>query len=166
MATYGPAIGTKRLQLFGGITGAAINPSIDTHGSLSAFNHFHMADAATTQWEPVQAVPVPADYISGGAIIFEYSSSVGNNNLRIQIIVYESKDGDTSDTALVANTSSYAVPAAANTKKVSSQVGLGSNTAPGRFLHIDLARLGSDGNDTNTGQMSLWAVYFDYLGRL
>lgn len=144
---------------------AAITWAVDGHGSLNQFPHIHFADAADNVLF-YNGVPVPADdaNLSAGdwTIKALWSSSVGGNNVYIEAVAvgYLLAGGDTTGSVPIDNTAANAADAAADKLKLTSW---SFASLPGvRMLFPALFFTRTNGADTNTGQVSLYAAWLEY----
>lgn len=146
-------------------TNSVAVPASDAHGSVGGVAHYHLVDAADSYLISLYNLNLPADYVStatGLALVFEWSTSVGGNNVVFYKQAYSHTDGGTTEPTLFSATgSTVAAPAAANT---TTRTSFALTTAPAASTTIAfvLGRTGTSGSDSNTGQVSVYSVWLEY----
>lgn len=139
----------------------------DGHGTLNAnlqTLHVHFADAATT-FNRFKTFKLPDDGLSAlsgtWTIKWMWSSSVASNDVRFGTVLSVHSDGDTANTNVLNTAAAFAAPGVADTMEVSS-ITFSSTPAAGGIFSGYVRRDGSNAADTNTGTVSVWAVWLEY----
>jgi hypothetical protein len=94
-----------------------------------------------------------------------WSSSAAGGNVRFTTVVSDHVDAATANVDVLNTTQDLAAPAVANTMKVSSFT-FTTLPAAAAIMGFYIERAGTHGNDTNTGQVSIWGAWAEYKRRL
>lgn len=161
---------TRRINLIP--TGNVAATNTDAHGSLNAnaayLNaHMHAANAADT-FPVYQPVIIPTDDEQAAAsdwtIHILWSSTAAGNNVKMGADIGSLKDADTAQQQIYAvATAGVAAPAVANTIKETVFTFTNLPQLSGAIgVYLNFPR--TDGAvDTNTGQVSIWSCWLEYL---
>lgn len=154
---------TRYIAFQGLNDGTNVIGSVDAHGSLSTDYHYHLADGVSSVIKNLIGVIIPADAVAGGAasLNFLWSSSAGGNNVNFSLVVREVGDNASSMTVLLNDTADHAAHASNNVIKKTT-VSLTTSPTAGKSVSFAILRNGAAGGDTNTGTVSLWAVWIEY----
>ncbi len=161
---------TRAIHLSPDLATAALWNNQDTHGSIDSGNninfHFHAADGADT-FPGFNGVPCPTDDTAVTAanwvVKVMWSSTAAGNNVFMGANVASLKDTDTVNQICLAFTGvATAAPAVANTATVTSTPFTLIPTQ-GSLIAVFFAFQRTSGSDTNTGQVSIYGAWLEYL---
>lgn len=162
----------EQIKLEGGHSGAARMRRLgfpfgagsgDAHGSIPATGHSHFADGSTTQINTIPQI-LPKDFVPGGfpTLNLLWNCTTNTGNVRFTVSVTSLVDGDTAGTILLSSTTDNAVPGTVDTLELTT-ISLTTIPEPNDIIALVLSREGAHANDTNAGQVSLYAVWLEYL---
>lgn len=149
---------TRRLPL------AIVTPAIstDAHGSFGADAHTHAADAADTNLL-CYGVTLPSDDAAAAWVIkVAWSTSVGANNVFLGILARNYRSADTAPAVKDVAAAAIAAPAGANTITVTTFTLPSAWSGNLGSIQIGLNCNRTSVSDTNTGQLSVWAIWAEY----
>jgi hypothetical protein len=135
----------------------------DTHGALTPYGHYHVADVAD-DFIIFAPVVLPVDFVSGlqlHVVVSAEGASGGNYKIQ-RTIASHAPDGDAASTSCLSATDGQAAPAAANTTK-KYVFNATTDPAAGELVHPLIGFIRSDGAvDTNTNQADFLGAWFEY----